>query len=246
MNLLRTTFTLLFSALLATVVQAQEVSFDKAELTQKFAALGVTVQDIQPSTLKGMVEVKTSQGVLFASPDGKQFIAGTLYAQAENGRYVDVLAERQAPINAAKIEAIKDELIVFKADNEKFVVTVFTDTSCGYCVRLHQQMQGYNDLGITIRYAAYPRQGPKSDPAEHLAQVWCADDQKQAMNNAKLQRDFTSESADIAQCRQMVSEHYQLGRELGITGTPAIFTPGGKIIGGYLPPEKLYQRLMQM
>jgi thiol:disulfide interchange protein DsbC len=246
MNLVRTTFTLLFSVFLATAVQAQAVSFDKAELTRHFAALGVTVQDIQPSTLEGLVEVKTSQGVLFASPDGKQFIAGTLYAQAENGRYVDVLAERQAPVNAAKIEAIKDELIVFKADNEKFVVTVFTDTSCGYCVRLHQQMQGYNDLGITVRYAAYPRQGPQSEPAEHLAQVWCADDQKQAMHNAKLQREFAQNGENIAQCRQLVSEHYQLGRELGITGTPAIFTPGGNLIGGYLPPAKLYQRLSQM
>jgi thiol:disulfide interchange protein DsbC len=239
-------FTLLFAGLLTAGAQAESSDFDKAELTRHFASLGVAVEDVQSSTLEGLVEVKTSQGVLFASPDGKQFIAGTLYAQAENGNYVDVLAERQAPINAAKIEAIKDELIVYKADNEKFVVTVFTDTSCGYCVRLHQQMQGYNDLGITIRYAAYPRQGPQSKPAEDLAQIWCADDQQKAMDDADLKRSFVKDSENIAQCRQMVSEHYQLGRELDITGTPAIFTPAGKIIGGYLPPDKLYQRLIQM
>ncbi len=287
MNLVRTTLTLLLTACLTMSIQAEEKDDYKAEMAQSFAALGVAVQDkdpsvdyvdkvalienftniglsvldIQPSNIAGIVEVTTAKGVLFSSPDGKQFIAGTLYAQAENGEYVDVLEERQAPINAAKIEAMKDSMITFKADDEKFVVTVFTDTSCGYCVRLHQDMQGhdgyddnyrsvyirsYNELGITVRYVAYPRQGLKSEPAEQLAQIWCAGDQKQAMHDAMLQQKFAQDGKNIEQCRQMVSEHYQLGRELGISGTPAIFTSGGKIVGGYLSPEKLYQRLMQM
>ncbi len=272
MNLVRTTLTLLLTACVTMSIQAEEKDDYKAEMAQSFAALGVAVQDkdpsadyadkleiiknfadiglsvldIQPSSIEGVLEVTTDKGLLFSSPDGKQFIAGTLYAQAENGEYVDVLAERQAPINAAKIEAMKDSMITFKADDEKFVVTVFTDTSCGYCVRLHQQIQGYNDLGITVRYMAYPRQGPESEPAEELADIWCADDQKQAMNDAKLKRNFNDKVANLTQCRQTVSEHYQLGRELGITGTPSIFMPDGKLIGGYLPPAGLYQRLMQM
>ncbi|MFL9802075.1 thioredoxin fold domain-containing protein [Vibrio cyclitrophicus] len=39
-----------------------------------------------------------------------------------------------------------------KAKNEKHVVTIFTDVDCGYCRKLHQQMDDYNDLGITVRY----------------------------------------------------------------------------------------------
>lgn len=50
-------------------------------------------------------------------------------------------------------------MIEYKAANEKYVVTVFTDITCGYCVRLHSQMKEYNDLGITVRYMAFPRQG---------------------------------------------------------------------------------------
>lgn len=45
-------------------------------------------------------------------------------------------------------------MIEFKAPNEKYAITVFTDITCGYCVRLHSQIKEYNDLGITVRYLA--------------------------------------------------------------------------------------------
>ena len=49
--------------------------------------------------------------------------------------------------------------IYMNCKDEKYKVTVFTDTSCGYCRKLHSQMQGYNDLGITVQYLAFPRSG---------------------------------------------------------------------------------------
>ncbi len=141
------------------VAPAAKQNFDEAALKAKFSKLGVSILDIQPSDVAGLLEIQTNGGVLFASNDGNHFIAGTLYAIDDNGGYKDVIAERQAPLNAEKIAKFSDSVIEYKADNEKYVVTVFTDITCGYCVRLHSQMQGYNDLGITVRYMAYPRQG---------------------------------------------------------------------------------------
>ena len=43
-------------------------------------------------------------------------------------------------------------MIVYKAAQEKHVITVFTDITCGYCHKLHEQMKDYNALGITVRY----------------------------------------------------------------------------------------------
>ena len=40
---------------------------------------------------------------------------------------------------------------------------VFTDVDCGYCRRLHQQMAEYHELGIGVRYVAFPRSGPDTD-----------------------------------------------------------------------------------
>ncbi len=46
-------------------------------------------------------------------------------------------------------------------------------------------MKGYNELGITVRYLAYPRQGPTVDVADTMAAIWCADDPVKAMSEAK-------------------------------------------------------------
>ncbi len=219
--------------------------FDEAALKEKFSQLGLSVIDIQPSDVAGLVEIQTNGGILFASNDGNHFIAGTLYAVDDNGGYTDVIAERQAPLNAAKIAEYSDSVIEYKADNEKYAVTIFTDITCGYCVRLHNQMEGYNDLGITVRYAAYPRQGAIGPVADQMATIWCADEPKVALDNAKIKRTFEEPVKDLAQCKQTVQAHYNLGRQLNITGTPAIFLPNGELVGGYLPPADLLNRLAQ-
>lgn len=54
-------------------------------------------------------------------------------------------------------------MIIFKAPQEKYVVTVFTDISCGYCKKLHESVDELNRQGVTVRYLAYPRQGADSD-----------------------------------------------------------------------------------
>ena len=48
---------------------------------------------------------------------------------------------------------------------------------------------------------------------------------------------------DAASCENPVEEHYQLARELGIRGTPAIILESGKIISGYQPAPALVQLL---
>jgi thiol:disulfide interchange protein DsbC len=43
-----------------------------------------------------------------------------------------------------------------------------------------------------------------------------------------------------------VARQYDLGRELGIRGTPGIITERGDYIPGYLPAPKLVERLRQL
>ncbi|MGC9460913.1 DsbC family protein [Vibrio genomosp. F10] len=231
---------------LEATLAGQETSLtdeSKQKIINNFAKLQLKVLDILPTQITGLYEVQTTGGVLYSSVDGEYFMSGTLYQHKAGGGYEDVLAKRQAPLNAAKLAALSDSVIEFKADNEKYVVTIFTDTTCGYCVRLHSQMNGYNDLGITVRYMAYPRQGPRSEVGEQMAAVWCADDPKAAMHDAKINRSFPEKNANFGQCLDTVVKHFTLGKSLGISGTPSIFLPSGEMIGGYLPPAKLLEQL---
>lgn len=211
------------------------------QVREKLSSIGISVGDITTSDMNGLLEVRTNQGVLFATPDGEYFIAGTLYQLDESGKVTNVLAARQAPINARAIAELRDEVIEYKADNEKYVVTIFTDITCGYCVKLHSQMADYNKLGITVRYLAYPRQGDNGPVAKQMAEIWCADDPKLALDDAKLKQ--KSLNIDGEKCEPMISKHYTLGQRLGVSGTPAVFLPDGSMVGGYLPPEALLERL---
>ncbi len=235
------------NAVAATENQA-DMKIDKQLFIDRFASLGMPVIDVVPSSVEGLVEVKTQGGVLYASPDAKHLIAGTLYELDDDGSYVDVMAKRQAPINAEKIAQFKDKMIEYKADNEKYVVDVFTDITCGYCVRLHQHIKEYNDKGITVRYLAFPREGLGGQVSKNMAEIWCADDPAAALNDAKVNRTLPTTVAsgkDLVQCKQTISDEYKLGRELGISGTPAIFLASGDMVGGYLTPDQLMQRLQQ-
>ncbi|MCL9775179.1 bifunctional protein-disulfide isomerase/oxidoreductase DsbC [Vibrio methylphosphonaticus] len=227
----------------AKVEVAAPVSADETEIVSRFAKIGIEVLEVVPSDIQGLMEVRTEGGVLFTSPNGDHFIAGTLYALDKDGNYKDIIAERQAPLNAEKITQYRDSMIEYKADDEKYAVTIFTDITCGYCVRLHSQMQGYNDLGITVRYLAYPREGANGQVAENMAKIWCDEDPNTAMHDAKVNRKQPSFDGDLAQCKATIATHYNLGRELGISGTPAIFLPNGEMVGGYLPPADLLKRL---
>ncbi|KOO11308.1 thiol:disulfide interchange protein, partial [Vibrio xuii] len=50
---------------------------------------------------------------------------------------------------------------------------------------------------------------------------------------------------DFAKHQDIVKQQFALGRELGLSVTPAVFLPNGEMFGGYLPPADLYKRLQQ-
>ena len=205
----------------------------------------LSVKNIKASIVAGLAEVHTDQGLFYASNDGQFFMQGKVYASIPGVGLTDM---SELSMTQSRIEGLKQfehNMIVYPAKDEKHVVTVFTDITCGYCVRLHSQMQGYNDLGITVRYMAYPRQGATGQVADQMAAIWASDDPKEAMHDAKVNRQMPASGKNLAEQKQIIAKQYQLGRELGINGTPAIALESGEMVSGYLPPAQLLQRIEQ-
>jgi thiol:disulfide interchange protein DsbC len=142
----------------------------------------------------------------------------------------------------SQLTMFEKDMIVFPAKNEKYVVTVFTDPSCGYCRKLHQEITNYNELGITVRYLAFPRGGTQSKTFEEMQQIWCATDQKDALTMAKKGRSL-KQSALNRRCDQTIQKQYELGVALGINGTPAIVLEDGRMLPGYYPAQDLLKTL---
>ncbi|MFC3116768.1 DsbC family protein [Cellvibrio fontiphilus] len=204
----------------------------------------------RPAVIKGLYQVQVPGGpLLFVTPEGDKFIAGEVFGIDASGfsKIEDpyVIEERKKAL--ASLNS-KDSIVFKPKGKTKAVVYVFTDIDCGYCRKLHSQMHtyneggqekpGYNDLGIEIRYLAYPRAGIPSPSADKLISTWCAKDKQDAMTKLKA-----GQTVANAVCDNPVAKQFQLGGQLGVNGTPALFLPDGKLMPGYLPPEELAKTL---
>lgn len=168
---------LMFTLLAASLSGAAHA--DSAAIKQSLAKLGVQSTDIQPSPASGMSTVLTDSGVLYVTDDGKHIIQGPMY-DVSGAQPVNVTNQ----LLLGKLNALSNEMIVYKAPKEQHVITVFTDITCGYCHKLHEQMSDYNALGITVRYLAFPRQGLQSQAEQDMKAIWCAKDRNKALDDA--------------------------------------------------------------
>lgn len=202
---------------------------------------GVTPQDVTPSPISGLYEVMAGPIVIYTSADGRYMVRGDIYdLEAE----VNLTESRVEEARVRALDALTDdEIIAFGKAGAPYTVTVFTDVDCGYCRVFHSKIDEYNSRGIRVRYAAFPRNGLASNTWQTMEQAWCAKDRHRALTLAKLDREFEHAHCEAG---EKVMEQWQLGRMLGVRGTPAIFTSDGKMIPGYLPPDDLLKRLQAM
>ncbi len=201
-------------------------------IVTKFAALGVTVKQINPSPVAGLKELITNKGVLYASPDGQFLMQGTLIDLNNRSNLTE---QALNGVRQSGLKEYENSMIVYKAPEEKHSITVFTDISCGYCRKLHRELDDLLELGITVKYLAFPRGGLQGSGYTDLMNVWCANDQQEALTEAKAGAD----TKVVKDCNAPVAEHYQLGQSFGISGTPAIILEDGTMIPGYQPAAAL-------
>ena len=125
-------------------------------------------------------------------------------------------------------------MIIFKPETSKHFVSVFTDIDCGYCRKLHSEIDQYLAQGITVRYLFFPRAGKGSDSYAKAISVWCADDRQKALTDAKK-----GDSLAKKTCDNPVDQHMELGEAFGMSGTPMIVTEKGNVLPGYVPAAQL-------
>ena len=199
-------------------------------------APGMKPDHVTETALPGMYEVRFGTIIVYLSDDGRYMLRGDLI-DLHAGR--NVTEATRWSMRAESVGALGEaSMIVFAPEAVKHTVTVFTDVDCPYCARMHQQMADYNRLGIGIRYTAFPRAGVGSPTFDKMVSVWCAEDQRAAMTDAKA-----GIAIDRARCDDPVREHYEAGQAIGVTGTPAIILESGELIPGYVPPPELLDRL---
>ena len=202
---------------------------------------GMSVQSVKKSQIENLyiVDIGDLQPI-YASKNGEFFFYGELYAvngnMLQNTTKDEINLKRKSILDEALSEG---DFITFKSDNEKHRVIIFTDVDCGYCRKFHNEINDFNDLGITVNYVAFPRSGLASDSYNKIVTAWCSTDAKDTITKMKQGIDV-----QLSMCQDHpVEKHFLLGQKIGITGTPAIIKSNGELLPGYLPPEELITRL---
>lgn len=212
----------------AAVVKALQANLNASGIEEKIiSAVPTDMDDIYWVTAEGLP-------AFFTDKSGKHIIQGQIIAVGDAAP-VDISAALVAGTAQEALTAVdKSEMIIYPAKGEtKAVVYAFTDADCGYCRKLHSEMDDINARGIEVRYLAWPR---SQESVPKMEAIWCSEDRNAAMNQAKIGADIQGPS-----CINPVQEHMALGARLGVRGTPAIFTEAGEQVGGYLPAAELAQ-----
>lgn len=230
---------ILATALLAATGSAGAVDAEVAKtITSAIQSLvpAAQIDSIDESPVPGLYLVVASGQVVYVSADGKYLLQGSMFDLTSRR---DLTSARMDGVRHDAVARLSpDQQIRFAPENPKYHVTVFTDIDCGYCRKLHGEMEELNKAGIAVDYLFYPRSGIGTPSFDKAVSVWCADDQQAAMTAAKAGRDPAP-----AVCDNPVASDYQLGQRLGVTGTPTVIADDGSVIGGYLAPAQMLQNL---
>ena len=209
-------------------------SADRAAIRK--ALPGLQIDAIEPAPIAGFYEVVVGSHVVYVSADGRYMLQGDLIDLKTR---LSLTEPRRREAQRAAIEAVgEDKMIIFKPEKVKHKVTVFTDIDCGYCRKLHGEMDQYLDAGIEVRYLMYPRAGAGSSAYKKAVAVWCAEDRNSALTDAKA-----GKSIEMKSCDNPVDEHMELAAALGLRGTPFIVLESGEVQPGYVPAERLARLL---
>ena len=210
--------------------EAQDIARIKARLSEIFPH--DSPESIKTTPVPEWYEVMYGAEALYLSADGRYVLQGSLIDLETRE---DLTESSRMQIRARILKELDEsQMIAFSPPEPRHTLTVFTDIDCGYCRKFHAEMEQLNGYGIKVRYMMFPRSGANTPSYHKAISVWCAEDQQTSMTRAKA-----GEKVPQANCENPVKSQLAMGKQLGVTGTPALFMEDGTLIPGYRPAKNL-------
>lgn len=202
--------------------------------------LEVKPEDVKPSPIAGLYEVRSGAEVGYVSTDGRYYVNGDVFDMKSKQNLTE--PSRQEGRLDILAEISDGDAIVFSPSGAvRHTLTVFTDVDCRYCRRMHQEIAEFNRLGFRVRYVMYPAGGPESEAWRKAEAVLCSADRRDALTRAKR-----GEIISASKCATRIAAYHALGERLGIRGTPGIITDAGEYLAGYMPAANMADYLAQV
>ena len=172
-------------------------------------------------------EIIINKQIYYATNDGKYLIVGnvinlnTKESITENTK----MNQRLSIIDSIDMK----NFMIFKPKKTDHILTIFTDTSCPYCQKLHNEIPDLLENNIEIRYVLFSRNGNDVDAYQQLVSAWCSADKVDALEDL-----FSGDILDdVSNCENPIARNFDYAGLLSVEGTPTIFLEDGRIIPGY-------------
>ena len=215
-----------------------------ADITE-LLKLRLGTDDVSPAVetgIEGVYQTQFGDKYAYLIDGGRYVFIGDL-VDLKHARNLTEISRRD-DVKKVIEQVPASDTIIFPAQGiEKTVLNVFTDTSCAYCQKLHKEVGYLQEAGITVRYFAFPRGGNRGPGYQDLKSVWCAKDQLEAMSIAKGVKPGKLGAGDCEKA-DSVDRGFAMGRKIGISGTPALFSAVGTKFNGYVPYNDLIPMLL--
>lgn len=239
-----------FMKLLTKIVLAASLSFGATAVAQDETVdlsktgthylnkFGLTVYvDSQHELLKDLTlkTALTDQGPIYYSEEKEIFFTQTLpmTIRSEQLSLVDLelfdYVAKNIPNTIDKV-----------AENEKVVVTMFTDFTCGWCQKVHDEIDTYLAAGISFRFVLFPRNGLQRDQvANMMSTIVQSEDPYQTM-----QKVFKEQYIHSSPISPIIQNNFNVAMQLGVSSTPA-FVINGYPHEGYMTPEQILKSFVE-
>lgn len=187
--------------------------------------------------IEGMYKVTNGKEIMYITENGK-YIIPTI-AKVEGKTFTDIKKKDKEIRYKKLLSEIKDnEVVTYAAIGEKReTVYIFSDYTCPYCRKLHENLLEITSMGVEVKYIPYPRNGFDDKPALlGLQKIMCSanprDEYELAFSNVRnYVKGLTSQDINCFNGKQSLHKALLLGNEMDIYGTPMVFTKDGEFVG---------------
>jgi thiol:disulfide interchange protein DsbC len=226
----------LLSVTLSLTACADSVEANIKKTLQKHLGAGTPIETVAKTPYSGLYEVKIGAEIVYTDAEGKYIFIGRV-VEAESSK--DLTEARLEEVNKIKFADLPLDLAAKSVrGNGKRVIAVFEDPNCGYCKRFRKTLGEIND--VTVYTFMYPILG--EDSKTKVKNIWCSADRAKAwddwMLNAKVPAAAPSSCSAAANDKVI-----EIGRKLGVSGTPTMFFTDGTRVAGALDAKKLEAKL---
>ena len=205
------------------------------KLVEPRMGVNIKVDSVTRTPYAGMYEVRTNGDIFYTDETARFLFVGKVM---DLTTLKDLTRARVDEISAIKFSDLPlDDAIKTVKGNGKRVMAVFEDPNCPYCRKLHQTLQGIDNVTVYT----FLLNILSDDSALKSKNIWCAPDR-----SAAWQRWMAESKASPAAPEGCITPNDQvlaLGRKLRVSGTPTIYFADGSRTGSAFDAAALEAKL---